>query len=441
MFRPDGERPVVARQRLVRTLQPPQGNAAIAPCRSEIRLDRQSLVVARYRLIQTTCLMERIAAPVEELRLRIGAVEFLEFTNEVQHLAAGGVAMGQSYAQLSLEDRCEIARLQAAGLLDPANRGSSGSRAIDDCSRAEAQQRRDGRLPTGLRPRTGKGAALVWLAARARPRPAPTPSSTGLKTGLVARAGRRPPRARRRAVRSSATRASIASSTPRSPAPTTTAGASICRAARANAASAAASGGSPASFIESRVPIAQRPTAAADRQTPGHWEADLMLFAKYGQAILAIHDRHTRLIVATPTAQQDRRPHRRAAPRLLHAIAAGLCARPSPSTMAPSSPVIIGCTTSPSRPSSAIPTPPGRRAASRTPSADCAASSPERPISLPSPTNASTPSCAAYNHTPRKCLDYQTPAEVFLSQLAARCGCRASAPSSRPDRSSSPRRR
>ena len=24
---------------------------------------------------------------------------------------------------------------------------------------------------------------------------------------------------------------------------------------------------------------------------------------------------------------------------------------------------------------------------------------------------------AAYNHTPRKCLDYQTPAEVFLSNL------------------------
>ena len=37
-------------------------------------------------------------------------------------------------------------------------------------------------------------------------------------------------------------------------------------------------GGSPASFISLRRPLAERPQAAADRQMPGHWEADLMLF-------------------------------------------------------------------------------------------------------------------------------------------------------------------
>lgn len=57
-------------------------------------------------------------------------------------------------------------------------------------------------------------------------------------------------------------------------------------------------GGSPASFIALRCPVSARPEAAVDRRTPGHWEADLMLFAKYGQALLFLHERHSRLLVA-----------------------------------------------------------------------------------------------------------------------------------------------
>ena len=33
------------------------------------------------------------------------------------------------------------------------------------------------------------------------------------------------------------------------------------------------------------------------------------------------------------------------------------------------------------------------------------------------PKQSSMPSIAAYNNTPRKCLDFQTPAEAFLAQL------------------------
>ena len=50
-------------------------------------------------------------------------------------------------------------------------------------------------------------------------------------------------------------------------------------------------GRSPASFIALRRPLAERPAAVADRRTPGHWEADLMLFRIYGQAILTLHER------------------------------------------------------------------------------------------------------------------------------------------------------
>jgi IS30 family transposase len=57
-------------------------------------------------------------------------------------------------------------------------------------------------------------------------------------------------------------------------------------------------GGSPASFMALRCPVSARPEEAADRQTPGHWEADLMLFAKYGQAVLFLHERHSRLLIA-----------------------------------------------------------------------------------------------------------------------------------------------
>ncbi len=36
-------------------------------------------------------------------------------------------------------------------------------------------------------------------------------------------------------------------------------------------------GGNPASFIAHRRPVAERPQGVDNRQTPGHWEADLML--------------------------------------------------------------------------------------------------------------------------------------------------------------------
>jgi IS30 family transposase len=48
-------------------------------------------------------------------------------------------------------------------------------------------------------------------------------------------------------------------------------------------------GGSSALHIEARVPIALRPKQVEDRSIAGHWEADLMMFSRYGQAILTLH--------------------------------------------------------------------------------------------------------------------------------------------------------
>ena len=55
-------------------------------------------------------------------------------------------------------------------------------------------------------------------------------------------------------------------------------------------------GGSPASFIAHRRPLSERAPEAADRQEPGHWEADLMLFGNKGQALLVMTERHSRLL-------------------------------------------------------------------------------------------------------------------------------------------------
>ncbi len=58
-------------------------------------------------------------------------------------------------------------------------------------------------------------------------------------------------------------------------------------------------GRSSVSFITLRKPLAERPADASERQTPGHWEADLMLFtARRRQAVLALHERHSRLLFA-----------------------------------------------------------------------------------------------------------------------------------------------
>jgi transposase, IS30 family len=58
------------------------------------------------------------------------------------------------------------------------------------------------------------------------------------------------------------------------------------------------------SFIQNRVAISERPPEADDRSSPGHWEADLMMFAKYGQAVLTLHERASRLILAQRPANK-----------------------------------------------------------------------------------------------------------------------------------------
>jgi transposase, IS30 family len=57
-------------------------------------------------------------------------------------------------------------------------------------------------------------------------------------------------------------------------------------------------GGSAASFIQGRISVHNRTLEASDRRAPGHWEADLVSFAKSGQFILTVHERQSRILLA-----------------------------------------------------------------------------------------------------------------------------------------------
>jgi transposase, IS30 family len=57
-------------------------------------------------------------------------------------------------------------------------------------------------------------------------------------------------------------------------------------------------GGSPASFIRDRRSLDERPEEVNDRQGVGHWEADLMLFKNRKQVILSLHERYSRINLA-----------------------------------------------------------------------------------------------------------------------------------------------
>jgi IS30 family transposase len=179
-------------------------------------------------------------------------------------------------------------------------------------------------------------------------------------------------------------------------------------------------GGSSVTFMEGRVSVAERPPDAADRKTAGHWEADLMLFSKYGQAVLAVHERRSRLLRAT-------RPSDRIATRIARHLVSLFATLPQGLRKT----VTFDNGTEFAH----------HRALHRL-AIDtyfCNAYSPwqkggiENAIGrmrrfMPRKTDLATlpPShfkafVHAYNNTPRKCLDFKTPAETFSELLHFEC--------------------
>jgi IS30 family transposase len=175
-------------------------------------------------------------------------------------------------------------------------------------------------------------------------------------------------------------------------------------------------GGSSVQHIEARVPITQRPPAAADRSNPGHWEADLMLFAKYGQAILTVHERHSRLLLATKLSSKEADPVARHLIKVL-----GPLPEPLRQTMTFDNGTEfarhlelhrIGLKTFFCDPYSpwqkgGIENAIGRMRRFLPRKAD---------LALLTPAHLSA-CIETYNNTPRKCLDWLTPAEIFWAKV------------------------
>jgi transposase, IS30 family len=175
-------------------------------------------------------------------------------------------------------------------------------------------------------------------------------------------------------------------------------------------------GGKVVDRIEGRVAIDRRPAYIHKRRQAGHWEGDLMLFAKYGQAVLVTHERRSRLLVVS------RQPNKAADP-----VATKLTElfRPLPKLLRRSITFDNGTEFSyhhrlhrlsmrtffcdPHAPwqKGGIENAIGRMRRGLPRKTDLATLSDQRLLSL----------VRLYNHTPRKCLKYKTPAEVFMHDL------------------------
>jgi transposase, IS30 family len=170
-------------------------------------------------------------------------------------------------------------------------------------------------------------------------------------------------------------------------------------------------------LIKRRVSIDLRPQAVEHRTTFGHWEADLMMFAVPGQAVLVTHERKSRM---TLIARQPGKASQPAVEQLLAWF------EPLHSGLRKSVTFDNGTEFAQHHVLN-------DELAIRTffcdPHSPWQKGSVENTIGrlrryLPRKTNLDTinPSSldhliAAHNNTPRKCLDFKTPAEVFSAKL------------------------
>jgi IS30 family transposase len=180
-------------------------------------------------------------------------------------------------------------------------------------------------------------------------------------------------------------------------------------------------GGSPVLHIKHRVGLAKRPAAANDRRQGGHWEGDLMAFAAYGHNLLAAHERTSRLLAITRAPTKHADPIAKTLRRWL---------RPLPPALRRSITFDNGTEFASHH---KLRKPLGIKTFFCDPHSPWQKGGVENAIGrlrryLPRKTDLNTLSPAQiiaaaqrYNHTPRQCLDYRTPAEVFISLLHFEC--------------------
>jgi IS30 family transposase len=179
-------------------------------------------------------------------------------------------------------------------------------------------------------------------------------------------------------------------------------------------------GGSSAIFIKGRIPIAKRPLAAAGRKRSGDWEADLMMFSKYGQAVLAVHERRSRILLATRPRTKAARPIARKLVRLFAALPKRLRRTVTfdNGTEFARHHELHGLTI---KTFFCDPHAPWQKGGIENAIGRMRRFLPRKTDLATLPRNRFVALVSAYNNTPRKCLDFKTPAEAFSKVLHFEC--------------------
>jgi IS30 family transposase len=172
-------------------------------------------------------------------------------------------------------------------------------------------------------------------------------------------------------------------------------------------------GGSPALHIKHRVPIHERLPAALDRRQPGHWEADFMLFARYGQSVFVMHERASRFTIAVRTPNRKAEPTAKLIDQLL---------KPLPKTRKRTLTFDNGTEFAehyrlPIKTFFCDPHAPWQKGGVENAIGRIRRFLPRRTNLDDLDPDQVIAAARTYNLTPRKCLDFLTPAEVFSRAL------------------------
>jgi len=218
--------------------------------------------------------------------------------------------MGQKYGQLSLEERCEIARLQAAGCSRRAIAEALGR----DPATIGRELKRNTDRDAGYKPAKAqsKAAQRCWKGAKLdRDDALREEVLAALKRGWSPEqvAGWLGARAGQRVVSHETIYRFIYAQMRRS---NDGAWRNYLPRAKARRGRRGKKGGSSVKTFKDRVSINERPACVASRLWPGHWEADLMAFSRMGQNLLLAHERKTRFILLA--RQTLRQRHRKTGP-------------------------------------------------------------------------------------------------------------------------------
>jgi len=322
--------------------------------------------------------------------------------------------MGQAYEQLSLEERCEIARLRGAG--------SSIRQIAAALDRSPSSISRELRRNTGSGPRAApyKPAYAQAQTAARRWSGSKLDRDAALRDRVLGRlgqgwspeqvCGRLQLEEGRRIIGCETIYRFIYAQLRR-----THDGAwrHYLPRAKARRGWRRSPGGSPASFIQHRVPLDQRPAEADDRHQPGHWEADFMLFSTYGQSTLVLHERTSRFTVLRKTPDRKAKPTAAALKGMIRAVPRRLKRSMTFDNGTEfAEHYTLGLSTYFCEPHS-----PWQKGGVENAIGRIRRFLP-RKTNLDTVTHAQIRRIAhTYNHTPRRCLDFRTPAEVFSRAL------------------------